>query len=72
MEGEAIHRALALGKLAGTRVLLFHISCKEGVREVSLAKARGQAALGETCTHYPAFTNDVYNGRDDDVVRFLM
>ena len=72
MEGEAIHRALAIGKLAGARVLIYHVSSKEGVRELGLAKARGQNVLGETCTHYLAYTNDVYRGEDNDFVRSLM
>ena len=71
MEGAAVHKALALGSLTGARVLIFHISCAEGVRELHLAKSRGQAVWGETCTHYLAHTNAVYSGEDDDMVRSL-
>jgi len=60
IEGEATHRALALAHLAGARVLIFHVSSQEGVRELRLAKARGQTVFGETCPHYLTYTDDVY------------
>lgn len=60
IEGEATHRALALAHLAGVRVLIFHVSSQEGVRELRLAQARGQSAWGETCPHYLTYTDDVY------------
>lgn len=57
-EGEAIHRALALALLAGVRVLIYHVSSSEGVREIGLAKARGQSAYGEACVQYLVFTDE--------------
>jgi dihydropyrimidinase len=60
MEGEAVHRALALAQLAGAKVLLFHQSCAEGVRELRQAQARGQPALGEVCIQYLALTDAEY------------
>ncbi|MGH2521444.1 MAG: dihydropyrimidinase [Anaerolineales bacterium] len=70
-EGEAVHRALALAKLAGARVLIYHQSCAEGVRELRLAKARGQAAFGEVCVQYLVLTDEVY-ARDDLDAQALM
>ncbi|MBI3362093.1 MAG: dihydropyrimidinase [Chloroflexi bacterium] len=58
-EGEAVHRALALAHLAGARVLIYHQSCIEGLREIRLAKARGQAAFGEVCVQYLVLTDEV-------------
>jgi dihydropyrimidinase len=58
MEGEAIHRALALAELAGVRIMVFHISCAEGVRELRHAKERSLPATGEVCVHYLALTAD--------------
>lgn len=57
MEGEAVHRAIALAELAGARLLVFHISCAEGVREVGLAKGRGQAVLGEATSQHLVLTD---------------
>jgi len=63
-EAAAIHRALALAELAGARILVFHISCAEGLRELERAKARSVEAMGEVCAHYLALTADDY-GLDD-------
>lgn len=71
MEGEAVHRALALAHLAGVGVLIYHISCSEAVRELRLAKARGQLAFGEVCPQYLVLTDDVYQ-RDDLYAQSLM
>jgi dihydropyrimidinase len=71
MEGEAIHRALALADLAGSPILIFHVSSVEGVRELRLAKERGQAAFGETCPHYLAYTDEIFE-KDTIVTQSLM
>jgi dihydropyrimidinase len=52
MEGEAVHRALAMADVAGAPLLIFHLTAAQAVREVGLAKARGQAAFGEACLTY--------------------
>ncbi len=70
-EGEAIHRALALANVAGARTLIYHISCAEGVREIGLAKARGQTVFGEVCVQYAILTDEVYE-RDDFHAQSLM
>lgn len=57
MEAEAVHRAIALAQLAGARLLLYHQTCEEGVREIRLAKARGQAVFGEACIQHLVYTN---------------
>ena len=43
MEGEAAHRALAIARVAGCRVLLFHATAAEVVGELARAKAAGAA-----------------------------
>ena len=59
-EGEAVHRVIAFAKHTGARLLLYHQSCAEGVREIRLAKARGQAVYGEVCVAYLVYTSDDY------------
>ena len=59
-EGEAVHRVIAFAKHTGARLLLYHQSCEEGVREIRLAKARGQAVYGEVCVAYLVYTSDDY------------
>ena len=59
-EGEAVHRVIAFAKHTGARLLLYHQSCEEGVREIRLAKGRGQAVYGEVCVAYLVYTSDDY------------
>jgi dihydropyrimidinase len=50
-EAEAVHRAIALAGLAGTRLLVFHLSCVEAASEVAAAKERGGDVAGEVTSH---------------------
>src|SRR5262249_41534328 len=59
-EGEAVHRVIAFAQHTGVRLLLYHQSSEEGVREIRSAKARGQAVHGEVCVAYLVYTNDDY------------
>lgn len=72
MEGEGIHRSLALAQLANAAILIFHVSCEQGVREIRSAKARGQAAYGEACIHHLTYTDEIYRRQDTDQIRSLM
>jgi dihydropyrimidinase len=51
LEGESVHRVLTLAHAAGARCLIFHVSAADAVREIRLAKERGQRAFGEAMTH---------------------
>lgn len=55
-EAEATHRACRLAALAGARLYVVHVTCREALAEVAAARQRGQAVLAETCTHYLLFT----------------
>jgi len=59
-EGEAVYRVIAFAQLAGARLLLYHQTCEEGVREIGLAKARGQPVFGEVCVAYLVYTSADY------------
>ena len=59
-EGEAVHRVIAFAKHTGARLLLYHQSSEEGVREIRLAKARGQSVHGEVCVAYLVYTSHDY------------
>jgi dihydropyrimidinase len=50
-EAEAVHRAIALARLAGSRLLVFHLSCVQAADEVAAAKRRGQDVAGEVTSH---------------------
>jgi dihydropyrimidinase len=70
-ESSAMHRALALADLAGAKVLIFHVSSREGLRELTAACSRGQIAYGEVCPQYLLLSEAVYGG-DELVASSLM
>src|SRR5436305_454624 len=50
-EAEAVHRAIVLAALAGTRLLVFHLSCREAAHEVARAKRSGREVAAEVTSH---------------------
>ena len=58
LEGEAVHRTLALARVAGARALIYHVTASDAVREIEAAKRRGQVAFGEGALTYLMLTID--------------
>jgi dihydropyrimidinase len=52
LEGEATNRAIQLARIAGCPLYVVHVSCKEAVEPIALARAKGWQVWGETCTQY--------------------
>ncbi len=51
-EGEATNRAIQLARVAGCPLYVVHVSCKESVEPIALARKKGWNVWGETCTQY--------------------
>jgi dihydropyrimidinase len=51
-EGEATNRAIQLAHLAGAPLYVVHVSCKEAIDPIAVARENGWAIWGETCTQY--------------------
>jgi dihydropyrimidinase len=51
-EGEATNRAIQLARVAGCPLYVVHVSCKEAVEPIALARDKGWNVWGETCTQY--------------------
>jgi dihydroorotase len=51
-EAEAISRAILFAREAGSKLLIHHMSCAQGVELVRRAKDSGVDVVGETCPHY--------------------
>src|SRR5213596_4015524 len=51
-EGEATNRAIQLARVAGSPLYVVHVSCKEAVEPIQLAREKGWDVWGETCTQY--------------------
>lgn len=61
MEGEAVHRALAMAEVAGAAVLIFHLTARQSVRELAAARDRGQTAFGEACLQHLLLGPEAYD-----------
>lgn len=51
-EGEATNRAIQLARVAGAKLYVVHVSCKESVEPIAIARDKGWDIWGETCTQY--------------------
>ncbi len=51
-EGEATNRAIQLARVAGCALYVVHVSCRQAVEPIALARAKGWNVWGETCTQY--------------------
>ena len=51
-EGEATNRAIQLARVAGAPLYVVHVSCKESVEPIAIAREKGWNVYGETCTQY--------------------
>jgi dihydropyrimidinase len=58
-EGEATNRAIQLAHLAGSPLYVVHVTCKEAVEPIAVAREKGWDVWGETCTQY------FFNSLDD-------
>jgi dihydropyrimidinase len=52
MEAEATHRCIQIAKVAGSPVYVVHLSAKEALEQVVIARDRGQNVFAETCPQY--------------------
>jgi dihydropyrimidinase len=51
-EGEATNRAIQLARVAGASLYVVHVSCKESIEPIEIAREKGWDVWGETCTQY--------------------
>lgn len=52
VEREATHRAITLGEITDTEILIVHVATGEGADTIRWAQARGLKVIGETCPQY--------------------
>ncbi|RFA22403.1 dihydropyrimidinase [Subtercola boreus] len=51
-EEEATHRAIMLANLTGAPLYIVHVSAKQAVEQIAVARDRGQNVFAETCPQY--------------------
>lgn len=66
LEAEAIHRCLAIAKLAGVPVNIVHLTCADGLDEIRTARASGQTVFAESCPQYLLLNEDKYQLNGDN------
>ena len=52
VEREGTHRAITLGEIADTEILIVHVASGEAAEMIRWAQGRGLKVLGETCPQY--------------------
>src|ERR1700756_1981085 len=57
-EREATSRAISLAELVDVPILIVHVSAREAMEQIRLAKSRGLKVYGETCPQYLFLTAD--------------
>src|SRR5438094_10010032 len=60
-EGEATNRAIQLARVAGAPLYVVHVSCKEAIEPIMLAREKGWDTWGETCTQYLFIDDSIYD-----------
>ena len=71
-EGAACALALGMAEAAGSRILLFHQTCAEGVSAIRRAKERGVAAFGEAGLAWLTHDASIYEGHQVAALPFLL
>ncbi len=56
LEAEAIHRAIAMARVAGCPLYVAHMTARLGIDETSRARSTGQRVYAETCPQYLTLT----------------
>lgn len=64
VETDAVRRVVYLAKSLDAPLYIVHLASREGLEEVTRARAEGFEIYAETCPQYLNFTNEVYKRED--------
>jgi dihydropyrimidinase len=64
LEGEATNRAIQIARVAGAPLYVVHVTCKESVDAIRVAREKNWDVWGETCTQY-FFIDDTFLDEPD-------
>ncbi len=71
-EAEAVHRVIALARLANVPVYIVHVSSAEALEEISRAQKNRIRVLGETCPQYLFLTKDELRRPDFEGAKYVL
>jgi dihydropyrimidinase len=72
MEGEGVHRAIAIAEVAGVPVYIVHLSSSDALEEVKRARDRGVHAFAETCPQYLFLDETSYDAPGFEGAKYVM
>lgn len=72
MEGEGVHRAIAIAEVAGCPVYIVHLSSTDALNELRIARDRGIHAFAETCPQYLFLDDTYYDKPDFEGAKYVM
>ena len=72
LEGEGVHRALAIAEVARAPVFIVHLSCHDALTELRRAQERGVMAHAETCLQYLLLDIGAYDEPGFDGAKYVM
>jgi len=72
MEGEAVHRCIAIAHVAGAVLYIVHMSSAAAVEPLRQARDRGQLVFGETCPQYLLLDHSVYEKEGFEGAKWVM
>ncbi|MEL6890512.1 MAG: dihydropyrimidinase [Actinomycetota bacterium] len=62
-ESEATHRAIQLAKVGAAPLYIVHLSAKEALEQVAIARGKGMNVFAETCPQYLYFSLEDHLGK---------
>ncbi|MEB3223221.1 MAG: dihydropyrimidinase [Candidatus Sericytochromatia bacterium] len=72
MEGEGVHRAIAIAEVANCPVYIVHLSSGDALTELKRARDRGAPAFAETCPQYLFLDESYYDRPDFEGAKYVM
>jgi len=71
-EAEAVHRVIALARIADVPVYMVHVTSAEALEEIARARQRGIPVFGETCPQYLLLTKEELRRPDFEGAKFVL
>lgn len=60
MEGEATGRVIDIASMVGSRLHIFHVTSRNAINRIAMARKKGRPVTGETCPQYLFLTDEIF------------
>lgn len=72
LEGEAVHRCIAIAAVAKAHLYIVHMSCAAALEPLRAARDRGHLVFGETCPQYLILDQGLYDAEGFEGAKWVM